>query len=299
MLDYKLVEALAIVVQEGGFDKAAHFLNLTQSAVSQRVKLLEEQTGQIVLARTSPPRATPAGQRMIKHYIQVKRLEDDLFETLIPSHSEEFVTLAIGTNRDCLSTWLMDAVQPFLIKKRVVLEFRAADQEQTHKLMKDGEVIGCISVKDQPMQGCKTEYIGDMDYWMVAANDFINRWLPNGINSESIKKAPLILFDRKDEMHMQFFRQVMRTVPPQIPIHYVPSTKAYTDFIVNGLAYGLLPDKECRPLFDSGHLAHIAPDTPISVKLYWHCWNLRSQLLEEFSKEIAFRARELLARVSS
>ena len=41
MFDYKLIEALAMVAQKGGFDKAARALYITQSAVSQRVKLLE------------------------------------------------------------------------------------------------------------------------------------------------------------------------------------------------------------------------------------------------------------------
>ena len=78
MFDYKLIEALAAVLQEGGFDRAAKALHLTQSAVSQRVKLLEEQTGQILLARTTPPQPTPAGQKLLKHSLQIKRLEDDL-----------------------------------------------------------------------------------------------------------------------------------------------------------------------------------------------------------------------------
>ena len=68
MLDYKLLEALAQVVQSGGFDKAAQELHITQSAVSQRVKLLEGQTGQILLARTTPPRATEAGRNLLKHF---------------------------------------------------------------------------------------------------------------------------------------------------------------------------------------------------------------------------------------
>ena len=78
MFDNRLIEALALVVQEGGFDKAAKALHITQSAVSQRVKLLEEFTGQVLLARTTPPQATLAGRKFLKYYLQVKRLEDDL-----------------------------------------------------------------------------------------------------------------------------------------------------------------------------------------------------------------------------
>lgn len=294
MLDYKLLEALAIVVQEGGFDKAAQRLNLTQSAVSQRIKQLEEQTGQVVIARTTPPRATKTGQQMVKHYLQIKQLEEDLFGSIIPSDNRDFISLAIGTNRDCLATWLQQALQDFLKRHKVVLEFRAADQEQTHQLMKDGEVIGCISVKSQAMQGCKLEFLGKMEYWMVATPEFISHWLPTGITEASVAAAPLILFDRKDEMHLKFFRQILERIPSQIPVHYVPSTRTYASFIANGLAYGLLPEQECRPLVASQQLVRLYPENPVSIELYWHCWNLRSKLLEEFSKHLVSKAKKLL-----
>jgi LysR family transcriptional regulator, chromosome initiation inhibitor len=294
MLDYKLLQALAVVIQEGGFDKAAQYLNLTQSAVSQRIKLLEEQTGQIVIARTTPPSATAAGQQMIKHYLQVKRLEGDLFDTLVPSDKKDFVTLAIGTNRDCLATWLFQAISPFLEKRRVVLEFRAADQEQTHRLMKEGDAIGCISVKDQPMQGCRVEYLGCMDYRLVATQDFAENFFPEGIHSETITQAPLILFDRKDEMHLQFFRLFMKDIPSQLPIHYVPSTRTYADFIYSGLAYGLLPDQECESRLESGRLINLCPGITLHVQLYWHCWNLKSKLLEDLTNQLLDHAKNLL-----
>ena len=191
MLDYKLLEALAVVVQEGGFDTAYQILNLTQSAVSQRVKQLEETTGQIVIARTNPPKATAAGRQMIKHFLQVKQLEDDLFESVIPGGDKNYTTLSIGTNRDCLATWLQEAVNGFLNRQRVVLEFLAADQEQTHQLMKDGEVIGCISVKSQPMQGCRIEFIGRMKYWMVAGNQFYKKWFSKGLTRKSSAPASI------------------------------------------------------------------------------------------------------------
>lgn len=294
MLDYKLLEALAIVVQEGGFDKAAQYLSLTQSAISQRIKQLEEQTGQVVIARTNPPKATSAGQQMIKHYVQVKRLEDDLFDTMLPGQNEEFATLAIGTNRDCLTTWLQEAVKDFLKENRVLLDFRAADQEQTHQLMKDGEVIGCISVKDQPMQGCYIEYLGRMDYWLVATPTFAAKWFSKGINRAVIKQAPLVHFDRKDEMHQQFFRKIMKTPPSQLPIHYIPSIKTYAEFILSDLAYGLLPEQECGPLLKTGQLVNLSKENPVQINLYWHCWNLKSNLLDRFTARLIEKAHKLL-----
>ena len=107
MLDYKLIEALAMVAREGGFDKAASALYITQSAVSQRVKLLEELTGQVLIARTTPPRATSAGQKLLKHYLQVKRLEDDLIGEMDAPGNKGFTSIAVGINADSLAFWLL------------------------------------------------------------------------------------------------------------------------------------------------------------------------------------------------
>ena len=45
MLDYAALSALAAVIEEGSFERAALALHVTPSAVSQRIRLLEERSG--------------------------------------------------------------------------------------------------------------------------------------------------------------------------------------------------------------------------------------------------------------
>lgn len=78
MFDYKLLAALAAVVEQGGFERAAQLLGLSQSAVSQRIKLLEARVGQPVLVRATPPAPTEVGTRLLNHVQQVRLLERDL-----------------------------------------------------------------------------------------------------------------------------------------------------------------------------------------------------------------------------
>ena len=60
MLDYAGLEALAAVVREGSFERAARKLHVTSSAVSQRVKQLEERVGQVLVHRGTPCTGTEA-----------------------------------------------------------------------------------------------------------------------------------------------------------------------------------------------------------------------------------------------
>lgn len=294
MFDYKLIEALAMVAREGGFDKAANILCITQSAVSQRIKLLEELTGQVLIARTTPPLPTSAGRKLLKHYLQVKRLEDDLIGEIGDPTNEEFASIAVGINADSLAFWLLDAIQPFLLGERVLLDIRVDDQEQTHRLLKDGEVMGCISSQELPMQGCKTEYLGRMNYKMVATSQFGDQWFPHGLTIENVQRAPAIMFDRKDELHHKLLRQVFGEVVSPIPTHYVPSVEKYPEVVSSGLAYGMLPDQQSVPLLQSGQLIDLALDFQVSVKLYWHCWSLKSKLLNSFTQQLTQKAKELL-----
>lgn len=280
MLDYKLIEALFMVIQEGGFDKAARRLCLTQSAVSQRVKLLEAQTGQVLLARTSPPRATAAGRRMITHYRQVRRLEDDLLDLTAETKEAAFTTMAVGVNGDSLATWFFDAVRPFLEAKKVLLDLKVDDQDQTQKLLKNGEVIGCISTMDQPLQGCRMAYLGQMIYRPVATPAFRKRWFPKGLVLDAVRCAPFLIFNRKDELHLKLLTRLCGRVPAPLPAHYLPSSEKFVDFIANDLAYGMLPDQQSTDLMTQGRLVDLSPGVHVAVKLYWHCWNLKSAVLE-------------------
>jgi LysR family transcriptional regulator (chromosome initiation inhibitor) len=293
MLDYKLIEALAMVAREGSFEKAAGVLFITQSAVSQRVKLLEEQMGQVLLARTVPCRPTPAGRKLLKHYLQVRRLEEELLGETGDAAGFEFTSIAVGINADSLALWLLDAIHPFLLEERVLLDIRVDDQEQTHRLLRDGDVVGCISTREQPMQGCSVEYLGRMTYRMVAAPGFVARWFEKGFSLEGVAKAPALIFDRKDDLHHKFLRQAFGEIPA-FPAHYVPSVEKYAQLVTSGIAYGMLPDQQLEPLMPAGQVVDLLPGCQVSVTLYWHCWSLKSRLLNMFTRHLLLGAKNLL-----
>ena len=291
MLDYKLIEALAMVVQECGFEKAAVKLFVTPSAISQRIRALEEQTGQILINRTNPPKATEAGMRILKHYHLVKRLEEDLIDTFTPHEDRKFVTLAIGINMDSLTTWFLDAVKDFLHDHRILLDLKPADQDQTDQLLKDGAVIGCVSSKDKIIQGCRMDYLGCMEYRMLATPEYMSTWFPNGANMENICHAPLFIFDRKDELHLLYFREAFGEVPVEFSAHYLPSSEQFLKFIVAGLGCGMLPEQQSDDYLRSGKLVELVRGSVVRVDLYWHCWNLKSKLLKEFSENLVGKTR--------
>lgn len=294
MIDYKLLEAFAMVVQEGGFDRAAGVLNLTQSAVSQRVRLLEERAGKILLSRASPPCPTDAGLMFIKHYLQVKLLEDGLNEDM-GSPETSATRLPLGINADTLSSWFLPAIGDLLKDGKLLIDLHVDDQEQTLKLLKNGVVVGCISDMAKPIQGCKMEHLGSMPYRLLARPEFIERWFPDGFTEAAAELAPSVMFTRKDMLHHKILKTIFGKDIKVGRIHYIPSIEQFTQAISSGYAYGMVPDWQSEPLRATGELVEVHEKAFDSVHLYWHCWNIDSSPLKIFSTQLIRKAKALLA----
>lgn len=249
MLDYKLIEAFAAVVKEGGFEKGARMLNLTQGAVSQRVKLLEEQAGCILLVRSSPPAPTKAGKDMLKHFRQVQRLEADLTAGLGQGEGG-FATLPVGINADSLATWFFPAIGDYLDANPVLLDLAVDDQAQTHQLLRDGEVLGCISERSEPMQGCRVEYLGDQEYKLYCTPEYRSKWFPDGMTLEAMEQAPIVIFNRKDLMHGDLLEEVGAR-PGRYNAFYLPSSEKFAPTIASGRVCGMLPPSRPRNMWSA------------------------------------------------
>jgi len=291
MFDYKLLEALAAVCQEGGFERAARVLCLTQSAVSQRVRQLEDRLGLPVVVRGTPPEPTDVGGRLIAHWRRVGQLEHDLEEELQLAPQGGFLTLAIGVNEDSMAIWFVAAVSDLTRANRYALHLTVDDQDETHKLLKTGKVLGCISTRSEPIQGCAVTYLGRIDYLCCASPSFVAEWFPDGLGSEAVGRAPAALYSPKDRIHYRFLEQVLGARHDTFPHHFIPSSHGFIDAVASGLGYGLLPHPQARELLASGRVVVLTPGAPIPVHLYWHHWDLKAGAIQELTAALVRYAR--------
>lgn len=294
MLDYKQLEALATVVDEGGFDKAAGKLHITQSAVSQRIRSLEDSMGQALLVRSTPIRTTSAGQRLLAHYRKVHHLETDMLADSMHSDSGSTPIIALAVNEDSLATWFLPTLLPFLNQHAVLLDLYTDDQDQTHTLLREGTVAGCISTRPDPIQGCTCVYLGRMEYHCLCTPAFRERWFSGGVHADAIRKAPAVTFNRKDMLHCRFAAS-WDVHEDEFPTHYIPSSEGFVALIRAGLAYGMVPHPQGARLVEQGILCDLAPEKAISIHLYWHHWNLGTALLAQLSEALTAGDNPLLA----
>jgi LysR family transcriptional regulator (chromosome initiation inhibitor) len=285
MLDYRQLQALATVMEEQSFDRAAKRLFLTQSAISQRIKLLEETTGQLLLIRSQPLKLTPVGQKLQRHYHQVSLLQSELLNSLSNAREQGFTRLTIGLNADSLATWFMDAMQPLLEQSPILLDLRVDDQDQTHQLLKQGDVLGCISASSKPFQGGQAVPLGSSRYLALASPEYISRYFSEGISKETLAHAPAVEYNEKDDLQDTFIKKFFPGVQ-DYQRHRVPSSEAFTELIRRGFAWGMVPDLQMKAQIENGQVKEIATGKSLEVPLYWHSWNLSTELGQQLKQQL-------------
>lgn len=283
MFDYRLLQALAGVLEEGAFEKAAQRLCLTQSAVSQRIKQLESLLGQPVLIRSSPPRATAVGQRLHNHFQQVQQLESELGL----SDSQVPITVRITVNADSLATWLPAAL---VLPDFPGVGFNISVEDQTVGLrrMKQGEVMACLCASDERVNGGRAVPLGKLRYRAVASPGFIEKYGLAPLQRTRLLEAPCLVFNRDDPLQHWFMQEVANADPRRI--HLCPSSEGFVQSALVGLGFGLMPELQIREHLSAGRLVDIVPGYALDTPLFWHHWQTETAVMVALRKSVSHAA---------
>ncbi|MDT0604729.1 LysR family transcriptional regulator ArgP [Thalassotalea castellviae] len=298
MIDYQLLDALAAIVSEKGFEKAAKKLFITQSAVSRRIHQLESMIGEPVLIRKQPPKPTAIGKRLLNHLQQVRQLEVALsIRSLADENLQDSpLTVKLAANADSLATWLPEALM--LPKAEKVCDFRfeiiAEDQSIALKRMKAGEVMVCICSNEEPINGGLVSALGAFRYKVIASPNFVKRH--NITSVEQLTELPCLVYDEHDKLQHQLLNELNKSVPKYT--HICPSSEGFKQAMIAGLGYGLLPTLQLGDAIEQGELIDLVPGYFIDVPLYWHYWQTESpqlKSLRNFAIKVASNKLETLA----
>ncbi len=289
--------AVAAVVREGSFERAARVLNVTTSAVSQRVKQLEERLGSVLIVRGQPCTATDKGRLLCRHVDQVGLLEQELQASLPKlgpgGRQEDRVTLRIAVNADSLGTWFMGALEKFVAGDDGLLQLALDHEDHTIEWLRSGEVLAAVTAHSQPVQGFNSMPLGGLDYLAVATPEYVRRYFPKGVNAAALANAPSLKFDQKDQFQRNWMRKVFRR-EIENPTHWFPATQAFLDASLAGIGWGMNPQKLVREHLKSGALVELVPGKGISVPLYWQHIRLQVPMLGRLTRAVVETAKQML-----
>ncbi|HSP76506.1 MAG TPA: LysR family transcriptional regulator ArgP, partial [Cryobacterium sp.] len=315
------LHTLVALVEEGTFEAAAQRLRLTASAVSQRVKAMEQAAGQVLIQRVNPVVPTAAGDIVLRHARQVQLLESDVATELGAGlQTGGRTSLALAVNADSLGTWFLDALAAVPEGSGAVFDIYREDQEHTTSLLRSGAVMAAVTSTAEAVQGCSSVRLGSMRYRAVASPRFIDAWLggvagtagldragpnpagpnhagpnpagpnpagPNaaGLDLAGLDTAPMVNFDRRDDLQHRFLRGIGGRAT-DVPRHHIPTSADFARAVILGLGWGLLPEQQCLTELADGRLVELAPGHPIDVVLYWQRWNIASRLLDQVTDAV-------------
>jgi LysR family transcriptional regulator (chromosome initiation inhibitor) len=281
---------LLAAVDEGSFDGAAAALDVTPSAISQRVKALEQRVGRVLLTRTKPIRPTESGEVLVRYARQLVRLEADAAAELGLDTDQAPTTLAVAVNADSLSTWFLDALELVPASLRVGFELLREDESQTAELLRRGRVAAAVTNQAHPVTGCLAEPLHVMRYRATASPAFVERWLSDGPIQQTLAYAPMLVFDRHDDLQHAYLRALTRgragnPGAHSATRHLVPTSEGFLGAVARGLGWGMIPDEQAAML-PPGALVDLAPGRVVEVPLYWQHWKLDSPALRALTEAV-------------
>ena len=284
--------ALRQVVEDGGFEAAADELHISQSAISQRIKNLESQIGQIVVQRTKPVRATETGQLLLRFSRQIALAQEEVMALIAKEQRGAAVSIRIAVNADSLESWVLPALAP-MAHQGIALDLRRQDEHITAGLLRSGEVMAAITADRNPVQGCSITALGSTAYYAVCTPEFKERWFAGGMDRQSVEEAPLVQYDRNDLLQYHFIRRItLARVHP--PTHYVPTSAGYNNAISLSFGWGLIPASVLSS-YPDGALALLSNE-PLLLPLYWQQWKLSSPSLSAVAQAIIEAGRKALVQ---
>ncbi len=283
----------AAIVDEGSFEGAARRLHITPSAVSQRVKSMEQRIGSVLVRRSRPIELTSAGSTILRVARQLDRLAGDAAREL-GLDSGVSTVLPIVVNADSLATWFVPAIARAAKETGAYFELVRADESISTERLRSGEVVAALTATGEAVPGCTSTLIGVDRYRAVASAEFVARFFDDGLTSASLGAAPILEFDRHDIFQQRFIRRFTRArISP--PRHMVPSSHEFAHAIELGMGWGMVPELQCREALDEGRLVELQPGTAIELPLYWQRWNLPSPLIDRLSGIIGEEATRALS----
>ncbi|ATI42686.1 ArgP/LysG family DNA-binding transcriptional regulator [Pacificitalea manganoxidans] len=293
MLDYPALLALAAVVETGSFDRAAARLAVTPSAISQRIRQLEERTGTALVVRGQPARATAVGARLVRHVGETRLMEARLAQDIAADLPAPLMVdgprpVRVAVNADSLATWFIEAMRS---APEFLFDLVIDDQDHSADWLRRGEVSAAVSAHDGVIPGCDRIDLGVMRYRIVTAPSFLERWCPDGVTAEALSQAPALTYDLKDGLQRRWSRAVFGH-EIVMPTHWLPSSHGFAEAARAGLGYGANPELLIREDLATGRLVELIPDTPLDVPLAWQVGRLIAPALAPLTASVrkAWRA---------
>lgn len=293
-LDLKHMEALAAVLSTGSFETAAKQLNLTASALSQRVRTLEERIGCVLVVRGAPCVPTVEGRRVWQYAQDIALREHQLISTLGIDLGQDLVPVSIAITPDTLATWFISVMREL---PDLVFELKVDNAENGTRLLSRGDVLAAVTFGQKQVHGCDAIPLGALQYLPVCSPKFFDKWFKDMGRVDALKRAPCLTYNSQDRLQIDFASNVCgEDVRP--PAHYIPDARALAHAAIADMGWVLIPHLMAQPYLDNGQLVLLSEEHHAFSQLTWQVLRSSRKSLNPLTQVVRSTAKRMLIQSS-
>lgn len=280
--DLHHLSALSAILRYGSFEAAAAELAVTPSAISQRIRALEDRVGATLIHRGTPCTGTPTGLRIARHADDIGLLEAQLERELAVGGDAAPTLVRIALPADSLAVWFVDAMAQV---DGMLFDLVIDDQDHSAEWLRRGEVSAALTVGGQPVAGCDTVALGSLRYLATASPAFIRTWFSQGVTAQTLARAPCLTFNHKDSLQQAWMQgKTGERLSP--PTHFLPSSQGFVEAAVAGIGWGMNPESLARPWITNGQLRELDPNAPMDIPLTWQVGRILAPALKPLTRAV-------------
>jgi DNA-binding transcriptional LysR family regulator len=245
-VNLRSVESFYWVVTLRSVTRAAEKLHLTQSAMSSRIAMLEQELGvQLLDRRDKQFRITMAGQRFLVHAERLLELQSDI-KAEMGTAAIQPVVLKVGAFESASHSWLMDWVRAMhKANPMLALELTVETSAVLVDLLGRGALDLAIAALPATGTGLRSLALPAMDMAFVGHVDLHKRrrW-----SIAQLAEQELITFQRGSQPHLALLDILDRAGVEPTRIHKVSSISAMAQLVEDGLGIATLPTQVLQRL---------------------------------------------------
>lgn len=281
---------LIAVIDKGSFESAARSLFVTTGAISQRIKSLENKFGAPIIIRSSPPKLTKNGERIMLLARQISLLQKEVVDVL-SAKKEGRASVPIAVNYDSLTSWFLKVITRSCMETDILLDIKTTSKSATQQLLKDGTVIAAVTPSPEIIPGCKAVSLGALEYLPVCSRQFYQEHFKKGVSKQSLLKVPAIYFSNEDYSGNSFLKKFDLS-PEDIRRYFIPETDGIIEMVKANMGWAPLPRFSLEK-HSEADLICFDPHV-FTIELFWKTWELSSLTIHNFSQIVLQEARSHL-----
>ncbi|TYQ15667.1 UNVERIFIED_CONTAM: DNA-binding transcriptional LysR family regulator [Acetivibrio alkalicellulosi] len=266
-INFELYKVFYHTAKNESFSYAAQKLHVSQSAVSQSIKNLEDKLNtQLIFRKTREIKLTPEGEILFKHIEQAYNFIKSAENKILQWQTLERGEIRIGVSDTICKYYLVPHIQKFISKfPKVKIHVVNRTSQQIQDILKEGLIdfgIVTLPVDDKVLD--VSEFITVKDIF-VASDKFHN--LKNKkISIEELLKYPLLMLDKSTSTRRNVDSILLKKGLNILPEIELESIDLLLEFAKIGLGIALVLKESASDIIKNDQLFEVQLNEEVSLR---------------------------------